>query len=450
MKGLELARNYYLTYGKPTLAEQFPEYADRIACGIAGEGSDCLGFDDKYSQDHDFGPGFCLWLTDADANVIGPSLRECYASLPKEFMGYQKRSPLSYGEQRLSAMRISDFYRKFTGQPNGPNTLEQWRMIPEHFLSAATSGEIFEDKLGAFSQIRNRLLAFYPEDIRRKKLAARCAIMAQAGQYNYARCLTRGENVAATMALAQFIEATCSAVYLLNKKYMPFYKWAHHGIRHLKIASDIYGLLVALCENMSICNEMSMGAAMNICDANNNMADNNIARNNTDVGNANSNMKRNDIGMSNTNNNTDANNNMTSNNMSTGDVNNNMADNNITRNNTDVGNTNCNMKRNNTDVGNTNCNMKRNDIGMSNTNNNTDANNNIKRSNMNNHTTGWINNAQIANNTALIEDICAIIIQALNNQNLTDSTSDFLLDHGTSIQSQIVDEQIRNMHIMSE
>ena len=55
MKGLELCREYFENYGRAML-EEFPEIKDRIAVGLAGEGSECLGFDDELSRDHDFEP----------------------------------------------------------------------------------------------------------------------------------------------------------------------------------------------------------------------------------------------------------------------------------------------------------------------------------------------------------------------------------------------------------
>jgi hypothetical protein len=247
VKGLELSERYYLQCGREMLARSFPGYKDRIACGLAGEGSDCLGFDDEVSRDHDFGPGFCMWLTDEDEAEIGAELRAAYRALPQRFMGCAARDPVSYGEQRLSAMRITLFYMKFTGLPRAPESLDEWRRIPEHFLSAAVSGAVFVDAPGVFSAIRNRLLEFYPEDVRLKKLAARAARMAQAGQYNYARCLRRGDAPAALRALSEFVDAACSMVHLLNRRYTPWYKWAHRSLADMRIAPEVYALIGALC-----------------------------------------------------------------------------------------------------------------------------------------------------------------------------------------------------------
>ena len=257
MKGAELAYAYYKEYGEPLLWSCFPRYADRIACGLVGEGSECFGFDDELSRDHDFGAGFCLWLSDEDERAIGADLRQRYASLPVSYRGFPKRALYVSGSQRTGVFRITDFYRRYLGCDGVPQTLEQWQRIPESFLATATNGQVFVDHAGQFSAIRSALLNFYPEDLRRKKLAARLAVMAQAGQYNYPRSLQRGEKVAALLAVSEFVRAACSAIYLLNRRYMPFYKWAHRGLLELPRLSEAAGLLDAVADR-----SLAAGAAI--------------------------------------------------------------------------------------------------------------------------------------------------------------------------------------------
>ena len=60
MKGLELSKRFYETYGAPMLSEKFPELEDKLAIGLVGDGSECFGYDDDISRDHDFEPGFCI------------------------------------------------------------------------------------------------------------------------------------------------------------------------------------------------------------------------------------------------------------------------------------------------------------------------------------------------------------------------------------------------------
>ena len=49
------------------LEAQFPHLLSQIAVGLFGSGSECFGYDDDISRDHDFEPGFMLLLPGEDA-----------------------------------------------------------------------------------------------------------------------------------------------------------------------------------------------------------------------------------------------------------------------------------------------------------------------------------------------------------------------------------------------
>jgi len=246
MQGIELCKAYYEAYGKPMLETQFADKLDRIAVGLVGEGSECLGYDDEISQDHDFEPGFCLWITREDERDFGFRLERAYAKLPKTFEGYA-RAPLSpVGGNRHGVLVIEDFYEKFLGTTSVPETISQWLSIPSATLRTVVSGQVWQDDLGVFSKIRETLQAGYPEDIRLKKLAAHTIMMNQAGQHNLGRCLARDEMGSAQLCIAEFVRHAISAIYLLNNTYEPFYKWAYRGMRELPILWELESALTSL------------------------------------------------------------------------------------------------------------------------------------------------------------------------------------------------------------
>jgi hypothetical protein len=86
------------------------------------------------------------------------------------------------------------------------------------------------------------LLAFYPEDVRLKKIAARCMTIAQAGQYNLGRSIKRKEYFAARYAECKFCADVISLVFLLNRQYVPFYKWMHRALKGLPILGELIHL----------------------------------------------------------------------------------------------------------------------------------------------------------------------------------------------------------------
>lgn len=232
MNGLALCERFYLTHG-PSLISAVPsQYRDRIAAGFVGPGSDCLGYDDDLSRDHDWGPAFCLWIMDEDYPQIFTPLQVAYTELPKIFEGHE-RNTSSWGGGRDGVFSVSGFYRRYIGNLTRDSNLLDWLHIPETSFSECTSGKVFHDPVGAFTAIRKDLMAFYPEDVRLKKIAARCMAAGQSGQYNYQRSAMRGDAFAIQYAEIKFCNEVLALVYLLKKKYSPYYKWMLRGISSL-------------------------------------------------------------------------------------------------------------------------------------------------------------------------------------------------------------------------
>lgn len=243
MKGLELAERYYEAYGRKLIGTQFARIADQTAAGLVGLGSECLGFDDGISADHDYGPSFCIWLPRAVYAQYGGRMQAAYEKLPQDFMGYAGRVCEEQGQGRVGVLCLEDFYSGILGYDRAPVTEQEWLATAEENLAAATNGKVFEDRLGRFSKIRSDLLQYYPKRVWIRRLTQSLAKAAQAGQYNYARAMKRGERIAAELALAEFVRESMKLVYLLNRQYAPYDKWMRRGMRELPVGVEIGDML---------------------------------------------------------------------------------------------------------------------------------------------------------------------------------------------------------------
>ncbi len=248
MKGIDVSYNYYIEHGKPMLEKEFSAHLDKITVGLVGEGSECYGYDDLTSQDHDFDMGFCLFISQNDYDEFGFKLERAYSNLPREYMGFKRKILSPVGGNRRGVIITQDFYKKFLGASSIPQDINWWFYVPEHALSTATNGKIFDAKDGDFIKVRNTLLGGYPTDVKLKKLAKHLVLAGQSGQYNYSRCIAHGERGSASLALCEFVKNYASAVYLLNNVYQPFYKWTFKGLRNLPILSECEPSLEGLLE----------------------------------------------------------------------------------------------------------------------------------------------------------------------------------------------------------
>ena len=238
MKGLELGRLYFEEYGRELIRKFDPE-GNTISAGLSGYGSECEGFDDDVSRDHDFEPRFYLWIDDEADRKIGLKLMRAYNALPRAFMGFGRTAHSLYSAGRGGVVTVRDFFETFTGLTRLPESSGEWLRIPEYALAAAVNGEIFVNGSAEFDLYRETLKNGMPEDVRRKKLASRLALAAQSGQYNYPRMLRRGDTGAAALAAAEFALKGLETVFMLNKSHAPYYKWLFRGAARQKILSEL-------------------------------------------------------------------------------------------------------------------------------------------------------------------------------------------------------------------
>ncbi|WP_338997214.1 DUF4037 domain-containing protein [Fusobacterium animalis] len=244
IKGLELSKRYFYDIVLPEFEKKLNDMFPLCAFGLVGEGSECYGYDDELSKDHDFGPSVCIWLRKDDYLKYKDRINEVLKNLPKTYLGFQKLKESEWGYNRRGLLNIEDFYFKFIGSTNLPQTINDWQKIPETALSTVTNGEVFLDNLGEFTKIREQLLNYYPEPIRQNKITTRLMNISQHGQYNYMRCLRRNDLVAANQCLYLFVDEVIHLVFLLNRRYKIFYKWANRALLDLKIlGNEIHKLL---------------------------------------------------------------------------------------------------------------------------------------------------------------------------------------------------------------
>ena len=233
MNGLKLSREYFNDIAKPGIWQDFPDLYPRLAAGLVGNGSECFGYDDEISRDHDWGVDFYIWTLDDDSDMI-PALQDWKTKLFDDHPPEYPRIRSEYGA-RVNVMTCSFFYNGLVGAPAGPQSLKEWLRAPEEHFALAVNGEVFFDGPGEFTNRRDYLLDYYPEDIRRKKIAAKCMALAQTGQYNHERTAKRRDWVTLRTVLSRYTENVIAIIFLLNKVYRPYYKLAFRAMKDLPV-----------------------------------------------------------------------------------------------------------------------------------------------------------------------------------------------------------------------
>ena len=251
--GIDSSRRFYENVIAPMIHDSFGGYEDRIAVGLVGEGSDCFGYDDFMSRDHDFGTGVCLWLTDEDMRKIGMKLANEYNALVTQQKGANLTRRLS---ERRGVMTVRGFYSNILGTEFGEKDIrsdnniseELWNSLDHNCLATAVNGEVFRDDLGEFTAFRKKLLDYYPDRIWKTRIVNALHKFSAALQVNYARCMTREDVVAARLCHMQGMEAAMELYFLMKRTYPPYYKWTYRRLTEL----DSDGTFARLIKELSV------------------------------------------------------------------------------------------------------------------------------------------------------------------------------------------------------
>ena len=264
IKGLDLCRGFFFDAAKPVLDEHFPSLT--YSAGLIGYGSDVLGYDDEVSRDHMWGPRFYLFLELADIGRKDEIFDALARELPYEYKGYSVNfsipDPNDNGVQHpqfISSGRVNPLifvqtFDEFLEEQLGTNDIEHltatdWLVFSEHRLLSLTAGELFHDGLG----LKKRLepIRYYPEDVRRYRIAANWDIIASEQAF-VKRCADVGDDIGSVIVAARIAERLMRLCFLYKKRYAPYSKWFGTAFAHLDVSDDLRKALHRVLHAQSI------------------------------------------------------------------------------------------------------------------------------------------------------------------------------------------------------
>lgn len=232
LTGMELCEKYFNAFVLPVIERSFTELKNDIAIGMFGEGSECLGFDDEISKDHDWGPGLVIVCNSSVSEDDFKKLEAMYNNLPKTYMGTTRIATVE-GQNRVGVIRYEELLNRTIGISYLPKKNEEWQNIADENAVLLINGKVFMDKSGFLNNARAHMEFKEPFNIYFNKLAYQLELMAKHGQYAYKRAFDRGDAVAAIVAKSEFVKAFLRAVHLLCKCKAPYDKWLYKSAKQL-------------------------------------------------------------------------------------------------------------------------------------------------------------------------------------------------------------------------
>ena len=248
MKGHEVARSTFLNGVAPTIDRGLPALSGRVAVAI-GYGSQAIRADDSHSRDHGWGPVFFCILTIRDHAKYGRRLQHCLDHWARgEYSGYRMphharnwnpgRKP-NMIEARITVVTVDGLLQRLVGRSRPPRCHAEWLNLNESRLYWLRHEPVIHDPLGEWS-MRKKRFAAYPEPVRMKRITDEMWGFWHYGEYNFLkRVAERNDAVTIQFAIASFIASSMKLCFLLNRDFVPYWKWLHHEFRLQPDAKEV-------------------------------------------------------------------------------------------------------------------------------------------------------------------------------------------------------------------
>ena len=212
--GRTLSRAFYAEILRPLLGDRLHD-----AC-LIGEGSDVLGYDQRISMDHDWGPRVTLFFaSEEECNAVRGKV---LAQLPDSFREFPTRKDRQASNICITTatrwlrehLRIEDI-----------DALKAWDWLafPQQHLLQFTGGALFCGTLGHYQHARE-ILAWYPLDVWRWMMAAQWYFVWSSERLIF-RAAEAGDALGVRLLLHKLIRICVELVFLQNKAYRPYDKW---------------------------------------------------------------------------------------------------------------------------------------------------------------------------------------------------------------------------------
>ena len=213
VSGQELSRRFYAELVRPALDAAFPGLPH--AAALLGRGSEVLGYDDRTSQDHDWGPRVLLFLDDDDHARRADAVRDV---LRREVPARAGAHPTDVAVHTVRGYLWDQLAVDVERELDACD----WLTIPEQSLLMLTSGAVFHDDVG-LEAVRRRF-AWYPRDVWLYLMVAgwwrvhpEVNLVGRAGSV--------GDELGSALIGSRLVHDLMRLCFLLERRYAPYAKW---------------------------------------------------------------------------------------------------------------------------------------------------------------------------------------------------------------------------------